>query len=374
MKALQTLNQLYGSIPSRYLEDWKGQNKPVVGYVCSYIPREILDAAGILPYRIGARGCSATSMADAVMSPITCSFARCCLELALKGDYGFLDGLVSMNSCENMRRMCDNWRYKVGTPFFHFISVPYKSNEDAIEWYREELHMFKKNLEQFFGITITDEKLQNSIRMNNETRRLLKKLYNTRRRKKPPLSGAESQQISVMANSMPIEEYNKLIARLLDEIDSKEGITNKRARLMIIGSCLDDSRYTELIEELGGLVVADASCFGTFSVWDQVQLVGDPLDSIARSYLNRVPCPRMPGKQLVRLNHIKEILDTFEVDGVIFERMVNCNLWGGETMSLVKDFQELDISLLTLDREYIPSGIGQLRTRVQAFLEMIAGV
>ena len=371
MKLPLKISDLVKSVRNYYIDDWKQRGKPIVGYVCSYIPREILDAAGILPYRIGARGCNATPLADTWMAPITCSFTRCCLELALRGEYNFLDGLVSMNSCECMERMCDNWRHLVDIPFFHFISVPHKSDEDAIQWYVEELLMFKHSLERSFDVTITNQKLQNSVQVYNETRRLLRILYDLRKVKAPPISGTEAQNIAVMANSMPVEEYNKLLNTLIDEIGNREGIVNDKARLMIIGSFLDDSRYTELIEEQGGLVVADASCFGALSFWNPVRLDGDPIESIARYYLTRVPCPRMPGKQMARRDFIKEMVDGFSVDGIIFERMLYCNLWGGETMSLEKDLRELNIPLLILDREYTPSGLGQLRTRMQAFLEMI---
>ena len=371
MKAPEELGKLVRSTSNSYLDDWKKQGKLVVGYVCSYIPEEILHSAGIFPYRIGARGCKETTLADSVMAPITCSFARCCLELALKGEYGFLDGLVSMNGCETMRRMCDNWVHKVDTRFSHFISVPHKSDEDAIEWYKEELYMFKDSLEKFFSVTITNENLRDSVQVCNETRHLLKRLYELRRRRNPPLSGAEAQDITVIANATPKEEYNKLLERAIDEIASREGITDYRARLMTIGNVLDDSSYTRIIEELGGLIVTDISCFGTLSFWEPVRLTGEPLDSIARSYLNRIHCPRMPGEQMARRNYIKEMAEAFKVDGIIFERMLYCNLWGGETMSLEKDLQELNIPLLILDKEYITSGVGQLRTRVQAFLEMI---
>jgi len=269
--------------------------------------------------------------------------------------------------------MCDNWRYKVGTQFFHCLSVPHKSDEDAIGWYKQELSMLKDSLEQFFGATITNKQLQHSVRVCNETRRLLKRLYELRKRENPSLSGVEAQNITVMVNAMPKEEYNKLLERVIDEIGSREGITDYKLRLMVIGCSLDDATYTEIIEELGGLIVTDASCFGTMFFWESVELTEQPLDGIARAYLNRVPCPRIPGTHIARCNYIKEMVEAFDVDGVILEKMMYCSLWGGEEMSLQRDLQELNIPLLILDREYIPSGLGQLRTRVQAFLEMIKG-
>lgn len=372
MKASKELAELAKSISNPILNDWKKQGKPVLGYICQYVPPEIPHAGGILPYRIRAKGCDGMAIVDTVMAPNTCSFARCCLELALRGEYRFLDGLVAANTCDTMRRMIDNWRHKVGTQFFHFISIPHKSDEDAIEWFKQELSMFKESLEQFFGVTITNQQLQNSVQICNETRHLLKKFYHLQKGKNPPLSGAEAKDIAVMANFMPKEEYNKLLKRIIDEIVGRDGITNYKSRLMTIGG-LDDTAYIEIIEELGGLVVVDISCFSTLSLWEPIRLTRQPLDGIARAYLNRISCPRMPGEEEGRYNYIKEMAEAFSVDGIIFERMVYCNIWAGEMLALKEDLQEMNIPFLVLDREYIPSGLGQLRTRVQAFLEMIKG-
>ena len=368
------LAELADTITNPFVQDWKKQGKAVVGYICSYIPREIIDAGSIMPYRIGARSCDGTTLADSIMSPLTCSFSRCCLELALRGEYDFLDGLVSMNSCEMMRRMCDNWKLKVDRRFFyHCVSAPHKSDEDAIQWYRGELQILKDSLEGFFGLTISNDDLNDAIKKNNETRRLLRRFHELQKKRDVTLSGVDAKNITVMASSMPTEDYNKLLQALISEIDNQKGTTDYRARLMVIGCCLDDPNFTRIIEESGAAVVIDASCFGTLSFWEPVEFDEDPLNALARYYLTRIHCARMPTEHSARLNYIKEMAEAFDVDGIIFERMLYCNLWGGETMSLQKDIQKLNIPLLTLDREYIPSGLGQLRTRLQAFLEMIEG-
>jgi bzd-type benzoyl-CoA reductase N subunit len=372
MKVLKELAELAKSFSGSILVDWKKQGKPILGYMCQYIPIEIPHAGGILPYRISAKGCEGTTMADTVMASNTCSFARCCLELALRGEYGFLDGLVAANTCDTMRRMIDNWRHKVGTQFFHFVSIPYKSDKDAIVWFKQELLMFKNSLEQFFGVTITNEQLQNSVRICNETRNLLKRLYDLRKGENPPISGVEAQDIAIISNFMPKEEYNKFLKRIVDEIGGRKGIENYKSRIMTIGS-LDDTAYTQIVEELGGLVVIDVSCFSTLSLWEPIRLTEQPLDEIARAYLNRVSCPRMPGQEWKRFDYIKNMIAAFSVDGIIFERIIYCNIWAGEMLAFKEDLQGLNIPLLILDREYIPSGLGQLRTRVQAFLEMIKG-
>jgi benzoyl-CoA reductase subunit C len=368
------LTELAASIMNPYVEEWKGQGKPAVGYICSYIPKEVIHAAGILPYRVGARGCASTDEADVWMAPITCSFARCCLEMALKGEYDFLDGLISMNTCECMRRMCDNWTHTVGMPYSYYMSVPYKSDEGAIDFFEEDLHLFQGSLEKHFGASITDESLENSIQVSNETRRLLRKLHEMRKREAPPLTGTEIQKIAILSTAMPPEAYNLLLEAFLDEVDAREGITGHQARLMVIGSPMDDTRLTETIEEFGGLIVTDATCYGAYSYWDSIEAAGNPWRSVASYYLKRPGCPRMPQKSGDRLAYIGEMAKAFEVDGIIFERMLFCNLWGGETLPLEEGLQEMEIPLLVLDREYIPGAVGQLRTRLQAFIEMIKGV
>lgn len=357
-----------------YVEEWKGQGKPAVGYICSYIPREVIHAAGILPYRIGARGCSSTDEADVWMAPITCSFARGCLEMALKGEYDFLDGLVSMNACECMRRMCDNWVHNVDMPYSYYMSVPYKSDDGAIDFFEEELHLFQESLEKHFGVSITDEGLENSIRLSNEARRLLRGLHEMRRRKAPALTGAEMQRIAILSTAMSPEACNPLLRSLRAEIDARQGISEYRARLMVIGSPMDDTRFTEIVEDFGGLIVTDATCYGSYAYWEPVELAGNPWRSVARYYLKRSGCPRMPQTSEARLAFIQEMVKAFRVDGIVFERMLFCNLWGGETLPLEEGLQEMGVPLLVLDRQYVPGGIGQLRTRLQAFIEMIRGV
>lgn len=371
--ALEKLTRLAPTVSNSAVKEWKSEGKSIVGYICSYIPEEIFHAAGILPYRIGARGCQYTTLADAVMAPITCSFARCCLELALRGEYNFLDGLVFMNGCDGMRRMCDDWVHKVDVGFSCAISVPHKTDEDAVEWYKQELCTLRDKLQELSGVSITREGLQNSIQICNQTRQLLKRLYELRQRHNPPLAGAEVQDIVVMANAMPKQDYNNLLEEAIGEASERKGLTDYRARLMIVGNMLDDSGYTRLIEELGGLVVTDFSCFGTLSFWRPVNSTKEPMDAIANAYLGGVTCPRMPCNQAPMRDLMKEMVEAFRVDGIIFERMMYCNLWSGETMALEKIAQDMNIPLLVLDREYITAGLGQVRTRIQAFLEIIEG-
>ena len=142
-----------------WINNWKSEGKKILGYFCSYIPEEIIYAADILPIRMRARGCTDTPMGDAYMTPTTCSYTRCCLELANKKEFEFLDGVISCNCCDQVRRLYDNLRYKAPFPYHYIIGVPGYVSDITVEWFHHELSKFKKNLENEFKVEISEEEL-----------------------------------------------------------------------------------------------------------------------------------------------------------------------------------------------------------------------
>ena len=369
--ALAELLEPSSTILSSHVRRWREQGGKVVGYFCSYVPEEIIAAAGILPFRMRGTGSTETTLADTYLSAYNCTFARHCLDLAFNGAYDFLDGVVVINSCDHIRRLYDIWRRKMRTPFVHLIAAPHMAGDEHVRWFRDELTIFKEGLEKHFGVAITAERLRESIHIHNETRKLQMQLYELRRRPSPPITGADTLGIMVASTAMPKQTYNELLRHLLSELDGSEGESNYRARLMLVGGMLDDPAYVNVIEDLGGLVVTDSLCFGTMTFWNQVdEQAEDPLEAIARYYLQeRIPCARMIGEHPRRLEFMREMLDTFKVDGVVFQRLKFCHLWGGEGYLLRRALRESGVPILSLEREYVLSGLGQLRTRVQAFLE-----
>jgi len=141
--------------------------------------------------------------------------------------------------------------------------------------------------------------------------------------------------------------------------------------LMITGGILDDPAYVNVIEDQGGLVVTDVTCFGTRLMWRDIdQGISDPLTALAQYYLvDRPSCPRLYDKQEERTEFVTDMYRDFKCDGIIGERMMFCDQWQVEQYMLSRDLKERGIPFLTLDREYITAATGQLRTRVQAFIE-----
>ena len=374
MNEVAELTRLSETLYNPFVEEWKQGGGKVMGYPCTYVPEEIIHAAGLLPFRLRGTGCVGTSVADTWLTrTANCSFARSVLELALTGEYGFLDGVVFNNGCDHTRRAYDNWRAQEETPaFMHMLPVPHVITDDGLQWYREEVATFTENLERSFGVKVTGESLKEAIRVHNESRSLLRQLYQLRTKKAPPISGAETLRIVIAGVSMPREKYNRMLKELLEEIAGREGISDYRARLMIVGSVNDDPALVELIEDIGGLVVADALCFGARLFWDPDEETGDPLDSITARYYYHTPCPRMYGAHAQRLDFVMSAAREAAVDGVILQAIKFCDLHGVENVLLQNALEKEGIPTLKLEREYGPlADTGRFRTRVQAFLEQM---
>jgi len=358
------------------VRDWLDHGGKVAGYFCSSVPEEILMAAGYLPFRIRGTGSTDTELSDAFFSPINCSFPRHAFNQALKGEYGFLDALICINSCDHVRRIYDNWIRNIKTTRFATVmSFPRKVGDRQVDWYVDEINLLRRRLGEHLGVEITDGQIRDAIRLQNEIRGLQKDLYELRKQDKPPITGAETLAVMVAGTAMPKETYKDLLRALLDQLRGAEGNGEYKARIMILGSELDDPEYVQVIEDQGGLVVTDSNCFGTRTMWVCVdESEPDPIRALARFHIQQRPsCPRMYGNQPERIAFTRKMAEEFNVDGIIGERLQFCDNWLVEHYMTKCDLRERGgVPFLQLDREYTLSGKGQLRTRVQAFLETIA--
>ena len=175
LKRFREVNDAFPSTPD--ILEHKRQGNKVFGWLCTYVPEEVLHAAGILPVRITGYS-QETELEDgnAYLYINNCSFSRSCLQMGLRGEYGFLDGVVGGSTCDGARRLFDLWRYYIDTPFQHVLTVPRKQTPRAHELYHDQVNRFKQHLEEFLDVQITDEELLHSIGLYNESRALLASL------------------------------------------------------------------------------------------------------------------------------------------------------------------------------------------------------
>lgn len=354
---------------------WRAEGKKALGVICCHIPEELFYAAEVLPVRMRATNCVDSSEAEMWMSSFSCSFAKSILQYWLDGTYE-LDGFVASDGCLQAARIYDNAHYineREGKgQFIMQIGAPRKNTPRTVAFYREELADLIAGLEQLTGNKITDEKLVAAIKKHNEVRALVAELYALRLADQPVINGEDTLKIMLAATNMPIDEYAVLLRAFLDDAKNRPAISGSRARIMLIGSALDNPEYLKVIENQGALIVADALCFGQRGFGAPMEIdENDALGSIAAYYLERLVCPRMMDKHEELHDYILNTVREYKADGVIYERMQNCEVWGGENVLLEQKLKDANIPLLTVEREEIMANAGQLAVRAEAFVEMI---
>jgi bzd-type benzoyl-CoA reductase N subunit len=366
------IQQFREAFDKRYQKviDEKADGKGAVGWMCNYVPEEIFHAAGYNPVRIlGRQG--ETTMADAYLYTNMCTLVRSCLEEGFKKEFDFLDGMVAVNTCDHVRRFYDVWNRYIPTPFIHELFVPHKINQHSEKFFTEEVVQLKEKFEEFSGATIADDRLSQSIELFNKMRGLLRKISEMRKADPPPLSGVEFLEILLPSLVMPKEEYVDMLEGYVKELEGREPEEDDRLRIYLLGSELDTTEYIKVIEDVGGLVVADDLCTGAKYFLDDVEENGDPVAAIAKRYLRRAECPRMRPAD-TRLERIAETIEEYEIEAVVLEVIKFCNLYGEDYPILKKALDKLDVPVLLVNREYSMAGAGQIRTRVEAFFESIA--
>ncbi len=356
------------------------QGQPVIGYLCAFTPVEMIEAAGLVPFRIKGDVNEPITRADTQMETIVCPLVRSCYDLALKKKYDFLDGLVIPHACDSMARTKEIWEYTLNLPYFHFINIPHGTDDSSLEFFRSVLGTFRKSLGRFAGKEITDEALARAIELANQNRARVWELYEFRKTDPPLISGAELTRVLVAAMSLPLAESIALLEGVIREIKQRNGAgREKLPRLMVVGAELDDAAFIGLIEEAGASVVADDLCPGAREYRAMVRTGGDPVAALAERYLWEIKCGRTYFPQTgsyeesleARFGHIGRAIEDYRVDGVVLYIYKYCDPFGFEVPALRSYLEARDAPVLYLEDEYSMATIARLRTRVQAFLEVL---
>lgn len=372
----------------KYYEDYgvrarelAAQGKKIVGYICSMVPLEIITAAGCVPFRVRGDIHEPVTTGDTLLETIVCPYYRSCFDLSAKQKYEFLSGLVIPHGCDSMVRSFSVWSYALPFPYFHFVNIPSVCADSSFEFFNAELNTFRKSLEKFTGKAITDDDLAQAIRVYNEYRGKVRSLYEFRKADPPLISGTELTKAVTVGSSLPVREACDLFDRILAEVGQrKKSPIEKGPRIFIDGACVDNIELIKLVEETGGNVVADTICNGTRDHFPLTDTGGDPTDALSRRYLGKVNCPKTYRENKAgtfqsdiesRFGDIGSYTMEFKVEGAILYVYKYCDPFGFEVPARKAYYQSIKVPLLHLEDVYSAGTMGQLKTRIQAFLEMI---
>lgn len=340
---------------------------PSIGYLCTYVPEEIIHAAGFAALRI-LPDTSPAFIADAWLPGFCCAVARGCLTRSLNGELGWLSGLVFASTCDTMQCLADIWGMARPLDRIVAIDVPTRvSNQPARSYLAGELRRFAHRIASITGQAISSQALRESIGLYNRKRELLRQLEKSRRQ----LSAVDYLTAINAGLVIPVEEYVALLEQLTTQL-SEESLPEvaRGTPLMISGALLEDTLVHELLDELGGCVAGDDLCNGSRYYDTLVAESGDPFEALADRYLHRAPCPCKHTSAHPRSERLLRIARSTEAAGIVFALRKFCEPHAFDYPHLAQALEAEGIPYLLLEIESTTSR-GQLRTRLQAFLETL---
>jgi benzoyl-CoA reductase/2-hydroxyglutaryl-CoA dehydratase subunit BcrC/BadD/HgdB len=372
-------SQAAQSIDLEPLRAFKAAGGRLIGTTCTFLPLEVLHAAGLVPVRLRGIGAESLNIADAYYGPFVCTFPKALLQQVGTRHYAFLDGVVITGGCDGMRRLNECWR-KMGTdipgvlpPWFHYFDVPHKPDGVALKWYRDQVHKLIAALEKAFGVRIDAPALLRAIQQENRVRQKLWELAELRCRHPTPVSGSEAFEALIARNVLPPEGYLDELARLIEAVKQRAvPATDNRRRLFVTGSICDDLALVQQIEAAGAVVVGESVCYGLRNTCALVDESADPVAALSAHYLCGSVCPRMFGYYPARRAAIVESIRQTGAQGVIMQNIRFCDLHGSENGLLERDLEQFGVPALRIEKEYgALTETGRLRMRIEAFLEQL---
>lgn len=359
------------------------KGKKAVAYTCYHVPEVLLNADNCFSVRLRAPRTGSMDIATYYMSSFLCGYSKALLERAIEGGYNFLSCLMGSETCSEMNRTLEHFEILKLIPndkfFVTIIDSPFKVTPHGLKHYVEQIRRkVLGRLHEVYGTDVSDEALRKAVETHNRVCRVMRSIGEFRTAENPVITGYEYHVLSVATYCCPKEEIIDKLEETLEELKTRLPDEKKkfRARIALVGSEMDDPDFTKQIEDAGALVVADRYCFGTLPGREEIILndTEDVLTQICRHYLVTSQCPRFMSQEKVqnRRDFVAELVKKYHADGIIYEQLKFCEYWGYER-ALASHVMANDygIPAVSIDRQYTASASGQLRTRVQAFVESL---
>ena len=355
----------------------------VLGYTCYHIPEVLLNVDNCISVRLRAPKTGSLDISTYYMSNYTCDYARALVERAIEGGYQFLDAMIGVDACSAMNRSMEHFEVlKVNSKEKFFVThtdMPLKVTDYYIDAYTTQMREHVLNrLTETFGVDTSDEALRKAVAEHNEVCRILTEIGQFRKEENPRITGYEYHILNLVSYCCPKYLIVDKLRETLEELRRREpdAKPNFRVKIAVVGSEIADPGFTKLVEEAGALVVVDRFCFGSTPGREEIHLDPDlpVLESIARHYLTTSQCPRYMQREKVegRWQLVRDLCKEYHAQGVLYEQLKFCEYWGYErALASHVITHDYGIPSVAVDRQNATGGNGQLRTRVQAFVESL---
>lgn len=383
LKYLIEFENLLQEANNELVQKAKADGKLCLAYTCYHIPEVLLNLDNCFSTRLRAPRTGSMDIATYYMSSYLCGYSKALVERGIEGGYNYLNALIGSESCSEMNRayehfellnLVDNDKF-----FVSIADIPFKIMPHTIKHYKRQLQTkVLDKLRDVYGVDTSEAAMRKAVEEHNEVCRLITEIGEYRKEENPRITGYEFHVICLVSYVCPkyliIDKLRETAEELKTRVPDEK--KNYRAKIVVVGSEMDDPDFTKLMEESGALVVADRYCFGSLPGREEIHLSedGDVLEEIILHYMKTSQCPRYMSHDKVegRKEYVKQLVEEYHAEGVIYEQLKFCEYWGYEralaSHIITNDF---GIPSVSVDRQYTANASGQLRTRVQAFVESL---
>jgi len=370
------------------LKEAKAKGHKVIGYFCMFAPIEMIIAAGAIPVRVNSGWYDTSKIGDRIVPVEVCPVVRSTIGAKMIGLSPFLessDALIGVLTCDGMTKLSE-----ILSDYMPVWTMPLprvKDSAHSLEFWREEVDAMKRQLEEFTGNKITAKKLRAAIELIQKATKAFRRLQDFRKGA-PVIMGRDAMLVNQAFLWDDIARWTEKTEALCDELE--ERVKEKRwvcppdtPRVMVTGTPMfwpDNWKLPSLVEEASprGVIVADELCSGERLLYDPVGVdewtMDDMFRAISERYLMASTCPCFTSKDgnEDRINWLLNKVKEWRVDGVIYYVVRGCILYAMEYTRVKRVLDKLNIPVYYLDTEYTREDVGQMKTRVEAFLEMLS--
>ena len=385
LKHLIYFENLLQQANNELIAEAKKKGGIAVAYTCENVPEPLLNLGKCFSIRLSAPQTGSMDIATYYMTNLLCEPSRALLERAIEGGYNFADCVITPDGCTMINRCVENMELlktmgQGNDKFFHeYMEIAFKDKpaDYDLSVIQCTNHILKP-LHENYGVDISDKAIRKAVEKHNKMVKVIREIGEFRKGDKPRITGYEFHVLCLATYVCPADLIMKKLEETLEELKTREPDEKDwRCKILLVGSEVDDSSFIKLIEDNGAMVCCDRFCFGSYPGRTEIVLNDeeDALTQVCRHYIQNCQCPRMMNQEKVysRKQYVADLADEYNVDGIIYQQVKFCDPWAYERMlgssMLIHDY---GYPVLSIDRPYnASSSAGQLRTRVQAFVESI---
>jgi bcr-type benzoyl-CoA reductase subunit C len=361
--------------PYERLREWKQESgQKIIGSTLTDVPEELIHGAGLLPFTILGTN-RPIRRASALLPDNSCSLSRSDLELVLTYETDVFDGFVLPQVDDTTQHLADIWRRKIPASFFECFLIPRQVDRPSSrQWLHDETHRLKQSLETYTGRKISDDALQKSIIAYNENRRILRRIYDLKRRGCDFIENRGFFELIKSSMFLPKEMHNRYLEELLPQLEKGKPSADIRSlRFVLAGVVWEPPAAMTILDELGISVVGDDLCTGTRYIENDATIEGDPIEALVERHFNKGPFSPIHDQKNQILDNLVDLVRRYGADGVLYFHLKFFESQDYDLPDLKQGMEQEGVPMYVLDTEFQTTHLAQMKTRIQAFAESLRG-